>query len=82
MTDISEEYKQMLRQLHDTTHPERQPGEFTIPEYAGANGMTVRQATAELAEMHRSGKIEKPSKKYIGSRMMVVYKMIAEDRQK
>lgn len=76
MIDISEEYKKMLRELRASTHPEREEGEFTIAEYAEANGLTVTKAGAELLYLYDSGKIHKPPKRYIGSHMTVVYKYI------
>jgi hypothetical protein len=64
-----------LRQLHASTHPERQPGEFTIGEYAEANNLTIKKAGAVLSYLHNSGQIERPPKRYIGSNLTVVYKL-------
>ena len=74
MNDISEEYRQMLRQLHEENHPQRQPGEFTIAEYAEENGLTEKQAAAEMKYMLNNGKIERPPERYIDSHIKIVYK--------
>lgn len=66
-----------LRRLHEEHHLERQPGEFTVAEYAKANGLTNGKAGNELAWMLKTGRVEKPPKKYIHSRFMVVYKITA-----
>jgi predicted Rossmann fold nucleotide-binding protein DprA/Smf involved in DNA uptake len=65
-----------LRQLHTSSHPERQSGEFSIAEYAKATGLTIKQAGAELNYMLLSGKVERPPKRYIDSHMQVVYKRV------
>jgi hypothetical protein len=79
MTDISEEYKKMLRQLHEESHPEKQPGEFTISEYANAQipPLARKIAARELDYMVNAGKLEKPPKRYIDGRLTVVYRKLA-----
>jgi hypothetical protein len=68
-----------LHRLHEETHPPRQPGEFTIAEYAKINNMDVGKAGAELRFMAEVGKIEKISeKRFIDSNLRTVYKMIAK----
>jgi hypothetical protein len=76
MVDISEEYRKMLQELHETSHPQRQPGEFTVREYADINKITPKQARSELEYLVSIGRIEKPDKRYINSNMTVVYKFI------
>ena len=79
MSDISEEYKEMLRQLHAEAHPERQPGEFTTREFMEANAdknMTYKEAGYELESLERIGKVIKPPKRYIDSRLVLVYKLV------
>jgi hypothetical protein len=44
MTDISEEYKKMLRELNEELCSSKQPGEFNTLEYAEANDMTRDRA--------------------------------------
>lgn len=67
-----------LRQLHADSHPERQLGEFTISEYAAAQlpPLTNDQAAHELEYLERLGKVIKPPKRYINSKIMTVYKMV------
>ena len=74
MTDISEEYKKMLRELNAALQPERQDGEFTINEYAVANDYTRDKARAILEAAERAGKLTKPPKRYINGRPQVVYR--------
>jgi hypothetical protein len=68
-----------LRQLHAEAHPERQPGEFTTREYMEANAdknMTYKEASYELESLERIGKVIKPPKRYIDSKLVVVYKLV------
>lgn len=79
MTDISDEYTQMLRHLHDDSHPERQEGEFTIDEYWVANKERIpsrTKAERELQYLCRAGKIIKPPHRFIDKKMTVVYKLL------
>lgn len=66
-----------LRRLHESSHPARQEGEFTIPEYAQAQDppLDITTATAELDFLSKRGKIIKgDGLRYIASHMRVVYK--------
>lgn len=77
MTEISEEYTKMLRELHNSTHPERGVGEFTAHEYYEANKdklKNLRQAECELAYLEKTGKLLKPPRRYIGGYMRSVFK--------
>jgi hypothetical protein len=65
-----------LIQLHETTHPKRQPGEFCVAEYAAANKMDLQQADNELRRMVRSGKVTKAGQRFIDERMRSVYKLV------
>ena len=65
-----------LRRLHTETHPERQEGEFTIAEYASANGLTDTKAGSALNYLASIGKVEKCGNRYIDSRMRVVYRSV------
>jgi hypothetical protein len=68
-----------LRQLHESTHPLRQPGEFTIAEFAAAQipPIGIQQADNELRRMLRVGRVEKPPKRFIDSRLISVYKLVS-----
>jgi predicted nuclease of predicted toxin-antitoxin system len=69
-----------LRQLHLSTHPERQPNEFTILEYAKANNLTIKQAGSALEYLKQVGAVEKPPKRYIDLHMVVVYKIVSPSK--
>ena len=79
MTDISEEYKKMLRDLHTSTHPERQPGDFTVDEYAAAQNppLSRKEADNELEYMLRVGKVTKPPHKFIDGHLRLVYRLVS-----
>jgi hypothetical protein len=75
MTITEDTLTAALRQLHEASHPARQPGEFTIAEYAKANSLTAKQAGAALEYLKQIGAVERPPKRYIDFRMTVVYKL-------
>ena len=65
-----------LRRLNDELNPGRQPGEFTIAEYAKANGYTREVAKGVLERGVRDGKLSTPGQRLIGRAWQVVYKVV------
>lgn len=76
-TTTEDDLTDALRKLHTDLHPERQPGEFTISEFAAANNLGIQQADNELRRMLRAGRVEKPPKRFIDSRLISVYKLVS-----
>ena len=77
MTITEDDLTLALRQLHAENHPNRQDGEFTIAEYVAANNITVDAAENTLEYLLKIGKIERPPKRFIGGRIVRVYKIVA-----
>jgi hypothetical protein len=66
-----------LRRLHESSHPARQEGEFSIQEYADAQvpPLLMNTAMAELDFLAKRGKVIKgEGLRFIDGRMRVVYK--------
>jgi hypothetical protein len=73
--DISEEYRAMLIQLNQENYPEREPGEFTIDEFATENKISYRVAENRLRSLHNEGILEKPPRRIVRGKLRAVYKI-------
>jgi hypothetical protein len=76
MTDnIAEEYRAMLIQLNQENFPEKEPGEFTIDEFATENKINYHTAESRLRSLYNAGKLEKPAKRYVRGKLRIVFKI-------
>lgn len=73
-----EELQAELRRLHDHTHKPRQPGEFTISDYAKTNDLDAKTASNQLNWLEMEGLVERPdgenNKRFIEGRMRSVFR--------
>ena len=75
--EISLEYRNMMRGLHERARPSREEWEFTLKEYFEVNSdrlKTIRHAESELDKLVRDGELIKPPKRYINGHLVKVWR--------
>lgn len=63
-----------LRAIYREYHKEKEPDEFTIPEFAAANGIPLKDAENFVCHGVTSGIFTKRMGIFVGGRLRTVYK--------